>query len=294
MPINTSISIIYGNQNMDTKPSNPLAKHFRRPSIYYKLPSNGRFYPEGSLDLPVTGEIPIYPMTTADEITLKTPDALINGSGIVSVIQSCCPNILDPWKMPSIDVDAVLIAIRIASYGQVMPISSQCPYCQEEHDFDINLTNLITQVKCPNFDTPIDYDDLKIKLKPQQYLMINQNSVANFEEQRIIQTLNATDIDDEVKTAKLAASLRNLLDASIEQLVNSTDYILTEDGTKVQECEYLTEFYKNADSKVTRVIEKRLADIAIEGALPMTHLGCSACGKEYDTPLEFDYARFFA
>jgi hypothetical protein len=147
---------------MDQKPINPLVKHFRRPAIYFKLPSAGNFWEENTLDLPVIGEIPVYPMTTADELTLKTPDALMNGSGIVSVIQSCCPNIKDAWKMPSIDVDAVLIAIRIASYGQSMAISSVCPHCGEEHDYDVDLVNLIGQVKCPNFNTPVEYDGLKI------------------------------------------------------------------------------------------------------------------------------------
>ena len=100
--------------------ANPLAKHFRQPAIYMKLPSQGRFWPSEALNLPATGAIPVYPMTAKDEIVLRTPDALMNGQGIIDVIQSCCPNIVDAWRMPSIDVDAVLVAIRIASYGNQM------------------------------------------------------------------------------------------------------------------------------------------------------------------------------
>jgi hypothetical protein len=96
LPINIGIyQLFIGINCMDTKPINPLSKYFRRPEIYYKLPSNGRYWPENSIELPVNGEIPVFPMTNADEITLKTPDALMNGAGIVSVIQSCCPNIVD-------------------------------------------------------------------------------------------------------------------------------------------------------------------------------------------------------
>jgi hypothetical protein len=71
--------------------SNPLAKHFRQPAIYLRLPSQGQYWPENAITLPVTGELPVYPMTTKDEITLRTPDALINGTGVVSVIESCIP-----------------------------------------------------------------------------------------------------------------------------------------------------------------------------------------------------------
>ena len=80
---------------MQINSSNPLAKHFRQPALYIKLPSSGRFWPDGSIEIPLNGEIPVYPMTAKDEIMIRTPDALLNGAGTVSVIQSCCPNILD-------------------------------------------------------------------------------------------------------------------------------------------------------------------------------------------------------
>lgn len=279
---------------MDQKPTNPLSKHFRRPVLYFKLPSGGRYWPNDALDLPVTGEIPVYPMTTADEITLKTPDALINGTGMVSVIQSCCPNIRDAWKMPSIDVDPVLIAIRIASYGTNMEINSTCPACNESHEFNTDLTTLITQVKCPNFDTPVEFDGLKFKLQPQEYFIINSNSIVTLEQQRIIDTINNSDLDDKAKAASVAVSMKKLLEASTDLLVKSTEYIETEDGTRVKEPQYIKEFYDNAESRVTKVIEARLEEIAKEGALPMLDLKCTNCEHEYQNSLNFDYSRFFA
>jgi hypothetical protein len=258
------------------------------------LPSKGAFWENNTLDLPVTGEIPVYPMTTADELTLKTPDALMNGSGVVSVIQSCCPNIRDAWKMPSVDVDAVLIAIRIASYGQHMAVTSVCPHCNEEHDYDVDLNALISKVTCPNYDIPIEYDGLKIKLHPQQYFTVNQSNITTFEEQRIIQSLNDANLDNDAKNMRVAQSMKKLLDANIQMLVNSTEYIETEDGIKVKETAHLEEFYKNAESRVTKEIEAKLSEIAKEGALPLIDLSCTDCNKEYQTPLEFDYARFFA
>ena len=109
--------------------SNPLAKHFRQPVMYLKLPSNGRWWANGALEIPVTGEIPIYAMTAKDELMFKTPDALLNGQGVVDVIQSCMPNIKDAWRIPNLDIDVILIAIRIASYGHEMEFESTCPHC---------------------------------------------------------------------------------------------------------------------------------------------------------------------
>ena len=99
---------------MDVKPQNPLFKHFRQPAIHIKLPSEGQYWPAGSVEIPQTGELPIYPLTTRDELTLRTPDALMNGASTIHVIESCCPSIKDPWKMPLVDLDTLLISIRIA------------------------------------------------------------------------------------------------------------------------------------------------------------------------------------
>ena len=54
---------------MITTPSiNPLANHFRQPAIHLRLPSGGNNWPTDSLDMPETGELPVYPMTARDEL----------------------------------------------------------------------------------------------------------------------------------------------------------------------------------------------------------------------------------
>ena len=57
--------------------SNPLQKYFRQPKLHVRLPSGGKYYPPGALDLPESGEVAIYPLTAKDELLLKTPDSLI-------------------------------------------------------------------------------------------------------------------------------------------------------------------------------------------------------------------------
>ena len=110
---------------------NPLAGYFRKPAVHMTLPSGGQFYPPGSLEMPPTGELPVYPMSALDEISYKTPDALFNGSAVIDVIKSCIPAIKDPWQMSAIDLPAILTNIRIASFGHMMEIDTQCPKCKE-------------------------------------------------------------------------------------------------------------------------------------------------------------------
>ena len=85
--------------------NNPLKQYFRQPAIFIQLPSQGKFYKDGALVPTANGEYPVLPMTTLDEITYRTPDALFNGTAVANVIESCVPNIRDAWAMPGMDVD---------------------------------------------------------------------------------------------------------------------------------------------------------------------------------------------
>ena len=274
--------------------NNPLAKHFRQPAIYIKLPSNGKFWPEGALELPVTGEIPIYPMTARDEITLRTPDALLNGQGVVDIIQSCCPNIKNAWLMPSIDVDALLLNIRIASYGANMDFDTDCPACKDESNFTLDISTLVGQIAMPDYTTLLEFDGLKIRLRPQPYFEINKTNQLTFTEQQILRTINDSTLSDDEKKTKTDEYLQRLIDLNINICANSTQEIITEDGTVVDNSDFIKEYYNMADYKVMRQIQERLADINKQASIKPIHVTCKSCTHEYDIPLNFDYANFFA
>src|SRR5210317_1267823 len=128
---------------------NPLQKYFRQPAIYIKLPSEGRYWPQGSIEMTPNRELSVYPMTAMDEITNRTADGLFNGQSVVSVIQSCIPHIKDAWQVPSVDLDTILVSIRIASYGHEMEFESKCPHCQEPNQFGLDLRTVLEQIAMP-------------------------------------------------------------------------------------------------------------------------------------------------
>lgn len=280
--------------NVQASTPNPLSKYFRQPALYIKLPSEGKYWPQGSLDLPVTGEIPVYPMTARDEITLRTPDALMNGAGVVEVLQSCCPSITNAWKMPSIDVDTVLIAIRVASYGYEMPIDTKCPHCGEENSHGVDLRQVLSGITCPDYNTRVEIDNLKIKVKPMEFFSVNKNNSINFEEQRLLANLRDSTLPDEQRVVKVRESMNKLVDISIETVASCVESIEVEDGTVVSNPVYITDFFQNSNGEILRAVQKRLAEITAEAELQPQKVSCGPCQKEYQVPLEFDYANFFA
>lgn len=275
--------------------NNPLAKHFRQPALYIKLTSGGRFWKEGSLELTATGELPVFPMTTRDEITLRTPDALINGTSVVQVIQSCCPNIKNAWDMPSIDVDSTLIAIRIASYGQKMTMTAECPHCTEEHSYEVDLTNILASINAPDYDKPVDLGNgLIAEIKPLNYAQVSESGGLMFEEEKLIQTLADPDIDEEVRKTRYEQHVQNLLNLSVQNATNSTSAIVTDSGDKVVSPTHIKEFYLNSESKVLRAIQDRIKELADEVSIKPVGVKCGSCTKEFNLAIEFNYTSFFA
>lgn len=275
--------------------TNPLAKHFRQPQLYLKLPSQGQWYPPGTLDMPVTKELPVYPMTAKDELILKTPDALLNGQGTVDIIQSCLPNIKNAWVVPSVDIDAILIAIRQATYGNAMDFTAVCPHCETKNEHALDLSVLAAKVTCPNFDQSIQVDGLELFLKPFSYKEFNQASIENYEHQRIINVVSNEDLSDDEKQRKFNEIFHKLLNLTVDQVTRSVAAIKTEDGVLVDDRTHIDEFFKNCNKEVWDAVKDKLEEFANSSATKEIELVCEnePCGKPYKTPLLFETSSFF-
>jgi len=195
--------------------------------------------------------------------------------------------------MPSIDVDAVLIGMRIASYGSKMDFDVKCPSCSEESSLTMDLGILASQIIAPDYQQLINFDGLKIKIKPQPYFEVNRVNQLTFTEQQILRTLHESTLSDEEKKAKTDAYLKKLIDINVDVCVNSTESITTEDGTVVTDSNFIKEYYNSADFNALKKIQERLGAIKDESALKPIHTKCESCGAEYEFPLEFDYSSFF-
>jgi hypothetical protein len=275
--------------------TNPLAKHFRQPQLYIKLPSEGRWYPAGSLEMPVTKELPVYAMTARDELTLKTPDALLNGQATVDVIQSCLPNIKDAWQVPSIDLDAILIAIRQATYGNRMDFVSICPHCSSKNDNAIDLSLLGGKITCPDFNENVKIEGLEIYLKPHSYQQFNKSSLESYEQQRILSVVADETLSESEKTTKFNALFKRLLNLTVEQISRSVAGIKTEDGVLVEDPALIDEFFANCNRSIWDAVKSRLEVLSAENKLREIDLVCENedCAKPYSSPITFEMSSFF-
>lgn len=271
---------------------NPLARYFRKPAIYIRLPSNGEYWPQGSLTLPENRELPVYPMTAADEITYRTPDALFNGQATVDVIQSCVPAIRNAWDMPATDTYSVLISMRIASYGHEMELTTTCPSCSTTHDFGLDLRDVINNLGQPDFGQPVTLGEVQIYFRPMNYRDQNDISMMQFENNKLVEQVTQSDITDPDKLNHMAVIMRRLTELQMKTVLVSTSCIKIPDAT-ITDRAHIEEYLRNCDTKSFAEIRNRLLSYKGQGDPKPVHIACDSCKHEYNQAIEFDQSLFF-
>lgn len=279
---------------------NPLAKHLRQPKIYIKLPSNGKYWPKGSIEMPESGEFAVYAMTARDEIAFKTPDALLNGQATVDVIQSCVPNIKDAWQTPSIDLDTLLIAIRMASFGETIDMSTRVPNTDIEKEFRFNLQNLYDKYTNTTFEDTFEIQGFTVEVKPVSYKISTEQSIKAFEQQRIFNIVNDNSLNDGQKLKQFQDSFRKLTDINLNVMIESVTAIQPDgDDVAVTNKIHLQEFLSNCEAKTFNEIQDHIkaqrekftqAPVDVEATEEEIAAGAP---KVYSIPVTFDQSNFF-
>jgi hypothetical protein len=282
------------------KKANPLAGFMRQPKIYISLPSGGAYWPVGSLVMPENGSLPVYSMTAKDELTFKTPDALMNGQAVVDVIQSCIPAIKDAWKCPNIDMDLILVAIRIATYGEMMEVSHVVPNTNESVEHQINLNVLLDQLSVNRWEDAVEInEEMTCFVRPLTYKHITMTSMKAFETQRLMQAVNDETLEEEKKIDIFNKSFNKMTEITVDLVADSVQAIQLSDGTLVKESSYIKEFLKNADADLYKKINDHISKMkTLTGLQPMVFKStpeqiADGAPESYEVPISFDNSDFF-
>lgn len=271
--------------------NNPLKQYFRRPAVFVKLPSQGKYYTKNVLELPANEELPIYPMTAIDEITTKTPDALYNGSAMADLIKSCVPSIKDPWAINSMDIDAILIGIRAAAGGAEMEIESECPACETVGKYGLNLIAMLSQMRPGDYDTELEVNDLKIKFRPLTYKEMNEASIGQIEIQRVFFMLEQEQ-DEEIRKQKSQETLKRVTELTIKLLTGAIEYIETP-TTRVDDKNYIMDFLRNCDKNLYVTLRDYNGELKSQTEIKPLKIKCVNCSNEYDQPFTLNSSDFF-
>jgi hypothetical protein len=280
--------------------TNPLSRYFRQPQLYISLPSAGRFYDDTVITKTANGEHAVLPMTSMDEMAFKIPDALMSGQSSVDVIRSCVPDIKDPWKLVNYDLDTVLIAIRIASYGETLDVTAGVPGTNEQASHSVSLPQMLDQIRRHVITNEcVLTDGLKIKVKPLTYKQVTEAQLKTFEQQRIYSQINQSDMSAEEKTKRFSDSFKQLNMLNTNLLISNIDEITLPSGEAVSNADHIKDFIANADAKIIKDLENKLIDIRQQGSIKPFRVDATeeqikeGAPTSYEVPITFDNANFF-
>jgi hypothetical protein len=278
--------------------SNPLASLMRQPKIYIRLPSSGKYWPEGSINPTMNDEYPVFSMTARDELLLKTPDALMNGQAVVDVIQSCVPNILDAWHTPNIDLDVILIAIRLATYGQKM--ETTLTVGKEDMSYNVDLRQLLENLmNTITWDEKIEIgNQMALYVRPINYAAMSQTNIKNFETQKLLGIVNDSELTEEEKIAHFKKSFEAITNITLAIISQSVYKIESVAGT-TDDPVHIADFLSNCDREIFEAVKNRLDTLRQHNTLKAIKVRATpemiANGSEdeIEVPLVFDAANFF-
>ena len=279
---------------------NPLLGLMRQPKIYIRLPSGGEYWEPGSLDVSENGEYPVYSMTAQDELKLKIPDALMNGQAVVDVIQHCMPNIKNAWNIPNIDMDVILIAIRIATYGEKMGVPVKFGE-DVDYEYDLDLRLVIDQLMSTiTWDPTISVNDnLTVYVRPITYKTMTQGALQTFETQKIIQVINDDNVPDEQKIKVFKESFAKLNKLTLGVITESIYSVESATGSTSTR-QHIQEFMDNVDKEIFDKVKGHIDTLREHNAIKPLKIQVTeemrAVGiteNEIEIPLNFDPASFF-
>jgi len=201
--------------------------------------------------------------------------------------------------MPSIDLDAILIAIRIATYGDSMEITTKVPNIGDERKFDVDLRQLLNNLVTKEFEVNLDINDMKILIRPLTYKEFTDASLKTFEEQRIFSLVNDDEMPDSEKLAKFNVSFKKLTDLTVSTLAKSIASISIGD-TVVTNQTHIDDFIDNADKDFYTTIIDHLEAQRTKFTLEPIKVTSpdedvkNGAPKDWEVPITFDQSNFFA
>lgn len=283
--------------------ANPLSDYFRQPGTYITLPSSGRYYKQPP-KLTDSGELAIYPMTAKDELRLKNPDALFNGEAMRGVIKSSCPDIADVDEIPSADVDMILVAIKMASYGDDMPmdISHGCNESDgKSQTINVSLGQIIGTLKpIPDKLGVVKLaNNLEVHLRP--YNLKDQSRLLRmqFDSMRALQASEQREEAVEKQTLIANTGFAQLVDLSHDLMIGAIQKVVipgSGDGEpqEITEVKFIADWLGNLDRSSVDRLEEELKQFQEFGIIREVSAKCDYCGESYKTDMLFDPTSFFS
>jgi hypothetical protein len=263
---------------MQNQPVNPLLGKLKLPGRTFKLPSGGTLYKNGELTSE-DGEIHVHPMSAMTEINLKNPDLLFNGKALQQVCAECVPEIAQPLKLYGRDIDALMVFLRLVTYGPDFQITVKHT-CEnaKDHNYIVNVEDIVRGMT--HLD-PTMVDKYQVTLQNGQVVKLLP---MKFEQMIKLFQMNANKAGKADGEISIEDIKKNIV-FNMVSLIDSVDEVT--DKSQIEE--WVKAIPSPMQNRIAEVIEK----MNEWGPSNKTMLKCKDCGEEFSCELPLNAISFF-
>ena len=271
----------------ELKTFNPLLERLNKlPGTTIRLPSKGLFYVNGELDAECKdGEIQLSPMTTTDELMMRSTDMLFQGTAIDNVLKRCSPQIKKPLELFVADIDYILTQLRKISYGSHIPINYECDCVTDEAEkkkmkeagdteYLIPIENLIQHTK--ELDPKNFNKQFNVKLTNGQHVILQPL--------RFIDFIKIQQMED----PSLLKDIEN-----VKEYVAANFTSVTKSVDEITDKEMIKEWYKALPRLDAERIKNKLNKMDSWGIEFKHSITCRKCKKEKEITSHLNPVYFF-
>jgi hypothetical protein len=289
--------------------SNPLIEELHEmgaiPSVEITLPTMAYFYPKDEVLRPDANpsQILVGPLSVLEESSLNDPMMMVSGRAITQLLKRIVPMVDNPQQLCELDVQAILIACRIASYGSELKLKHICPHCEFNNSMIIDLSEHIqrfseyTFSELEQFDIVLPTVEQSVRLKPISY-----EDAINITMSAIKTGIGADDFDNleekELLTTKYIEMYKEqferALDSNVDALASTIYYATTKSGKIVNDRDLIKTWLTTLPLTDIRAITDRVKTLneAISERSRLEY-ECQQCHKETTLMVELNPEKLF-
>lgn len=260
--------------------SNPLLEKVKLPGRMFKLPSGGHLYTNGELGPNViNGEVQVKPLSALAEIKLKNIDLLFSGRAVSEVFAECVPDIKKPFELFGKDVDALMVFLRVATYGSKFSVDYKHD-CEnaEDHSYEIDLDEYVKTIR--DLDPTVLVEQSTVVISTGQNVRLEPLRYSNLVD--LMQRSTQGGFDAEPTIEELQDNILKNLCSIIESV----------DGVKDKTL--ISEWAKFLTTKDVNLIGAAIEGASQWGTQPQVTLVCKDCGKPMQVDLPTNPIVFFS
>ena len=141
---------------------------------------------------------------------------------------------------------------------------------------------------------PIEYEDIKIHLRPPTVENITQMSLIDLEQKRMVRNLSSTKEDEEDTeiAKKFYSSFKKIAEYNVNMLTNTIGKIETPEGD-VTDWESISEFLTNVPSSLVNKINQSITKLVQKPREATTmNFKCPECDHEDEVTMEMNPVNF--